>query len=130
VSTVGHTQLQARIDWSPPAPPPVPAAADPHCPAPARRRARSFNRSLLRSLLAGPITTDEFEAGRPFGKRYSARLHDIRRWLWVDLAFPAEVDPIPPRCLDPEGAAARFEWALTPAARELAADALRAEAGR
>jgi hypothetical protein len=123
------SNTQQRIDWSPPAPPPVPAAADPHCPAPARRRAHTFNRALLCRLMTGePLRTGELEArdeaGRlPYGKRYCARIHDVREWL-RELGYDG--DPVPRRCLDSE--ALTWEWRMTPEAVRLAAEELRGAA--
>lgn len=84
-----------------------------------RRRVPRVNRDLVERLVAGPVDSDELDghsSGRPpYGRRYSARLFDVRKWL---RAAGYEGDPIPRRALDPE--ANRWEWRLTPAARELA----------
>lgn len=116
---------QASIDWNPPGRP-APSAADPSAPAPVRRRVPRVNRDLVERLVGGPVASDELDghnaARPPYGRRYSARLHDVREWL-REAGYQG--DPIPRRALDPE--ANHWEWRLTPAARELAQQLLHAE---
>jgi len=109
---------QRALDWTPRAEPAVPPS-DPGIPAPVRKRAISLNRALLARLLDGThIRSDE--AQQIAGKRYSARLSDVRSWL-RGLGYVG--DPLPVRCLD--GEARMYSWRLTGAAIELAQTHLR-----
>lgn len=105
---------QAAITFSPPEPPPSPTPSDPSIAPPARRRVQSYNRELLAALLTGThVRSDELGF---VGKRYSARLGDIRAWLRANGWDGG--DPLPRHCVD--GEAKVWSWRLTGRALELA----------
>jgi hypothetical protein len=109
---VSATQASLDFDAQPAAPPP----ADPHLATALKRIQQEHNRRLLSRLLHGPIGSDELEGCRAlYGKRGSARLHDVREWIRHGLGYIG--DPLPRRCTDV--ARQLYEWALTEEARAL-----------
>jgi hypothetical protein len=87
---------------------------DPTILPPAKKRARAYNRALLARLMEGThIQSDEAE--RLAGKRYSARIGDLRAWL-REGGYQGD-DPIPGLVVDLD--AKIWSWRLTGAALEL-----------
>ncbi len=108
--------LQAALTFDEPAPPVAPPAVDPHLPGALRRIQQEHNQRLLSRLLSGSIGSDELERCRAlYGKRGSARLHDIRQWL---RALGYQGDPLPPECKD--AVRGLYVWQFTDAARAMA----------
>ncbi len=109
--------IQASLNFDEPPPPALPPAVDSHLPSALKRIQLPHNRNLLTRLLHGPIESDELESCRAlFGKRGSARLHDVREWLRA-LGYEGK-DPIPGVCLDAKRGISR--WALTDEAAQIA----------
>ncbi len=103
-------------------PEPAPPAVDHNLTEPLKRIQQEHNRRLLSRLLNGPIHSDELESCRAlYGKRGSARLHDVKRWLQ---ALGYQGDPIHKTTISHDRGV--YVYALTEEALKLA----RREMGR
>jgi hypothetical protein len=108
------TQVSFDFDFVPAAP----AAVDPNLPRAVKLIQQEHNARLLDRLTYGEIGTAELDGGKGlYGRRWSARLHDIRCWLWA-LGYPRDADPVPGRCVDAKHGL--WTWSLTEDALELA----------
>lgn len=100
---------------------PTPAAVDPNLTAAVKAIQQDHNARLLSRLTHGEIGTQELDDCKAlYGRRWSARLHDIRQWFWA-LGYPRDADPVPGKCIDTNHGL--WVWRLTGQALEMAKEA-------